>query len=86
MRKLIMQHGLEVSSYRGLTSTLYQDGSWSKDYKCDYVCIEIDSKYHEEGLILNKEELKDFIKLLKRTMREAKFNDLDERDNNEATS
>jgi hypothetical protein len=86
MRKLIMQHGLEVSSYRALTSTLYQDGTWSENYKCDYVCIEIDSKYHEEGLILDKEELKDFIKLLKIAMRKAKLNDLDESDNNEATS
>ena len=68
--------GVNVYSYRTEATDLLTDGSYSQPYKSDIVSIEIDPVIHNEGLALNKAELKDFIRLLKSTLRQAHLNDI----------
>ena len=73
--------GVNVYSYRTEATDLLTDGSYSQPYKSDIVSIEIDPVIHDEGLALNKAELKDFIRLLKSTLRQAHLNDITKENN-----
>lgn len=68
--------GVNVYSYRTCRYVLFDDGTLSDPYKDDIVSIEIDPIIHDGGLALNKAELKDLIRLLKSTLRQAHLNNI----------
>lgn len=67
--------GLEVTGYRTLASDSFYDGT-TNEYKTDLICIKFDAENYTEGFHLNKNELKSFIRILKKNLRNAHKNDI----------
>jgi hypothetical protein len=76
MAKPTLIQGVTVYAYRTEAIDRLMDGSYSQPYKSDVISIEIDPVIHDGGLALDKAELKDFIRLLKSTLRQAHLNDI----------
>lgn len=73
--KIAAFSGLKVIGYRTLASHYFYDGT-TKDYKTDLISIELDPEMHHEGFHLDKNELKSFIRILKKNLRNAHKNDI----------